>query len=1111
MAATLNDDVQFTTIYNGTLTIVGVDVSVDQTAIGYTLPDDGTVPQAVNDVAIYGDVVTLAGDLVLPGRSLSIVARTLQVPAPTWISVSGGDPATTYAAGDPPAQTNQAYGAAGTAGGAATAGMNAGSLSVYAQQIEVVSAGAVDPTARTLVVQQALQGALSGAAAAWIAEDLGTLPLALAGGSVGFESATMDVTVSGMALTGFGALRSLAITYDPTTNAVTVTSPFQGAIAGSLTLSSGSTQLETLPLSTTVTATATLTYTLGDDGVTLASSTPTFTISGGSLTIQLSGLIAVLDQEVQDLLDGQLADALTSLASGTLTPALTTVSGGVISSFVQGQVGSGAGLTLLAIGGRGGRGQDGADGVGGAPGPAGQDDSGTVLPVQPPPSECVGGEGGQGGTGGDAGASGVGGASGVVTVGVVEAGAPVAYSAIGGLGGDSANAGSGGPGGPGGPGGTYYVGVPSGPVNQATAPPGPTGPVGAFAADQGAFGGSGTDGSGGYNGGSFASPGTFGMDQMAPLALLAQLQVSQQAASLAYLNAQTQAEFQDVTVRYQWLYGLTTPFTTSSPPANTLSATDIAVRQAMGQSVGVELSRLVAGLDYFGNPFDYVPVLTIDSLQDNVTLLISLGQTIQDQLTAFQNQEQAIAALQATVSALQGDDTRIAGEITTIQQQITQTSTALSQMATEIANQQVVVSALLTEEQQEYIAKQTSCSFSDVVKALGSIVQLASAAAAETWDLTKATTIEGNGVSIVQQIAGYVQQVKMAKATNASLSAAWQSIEALVSDTDPDAAKILVAEKDFDGLLNKYYSNLQSTPALEAAIQAYVGLIQTRNQMVANFTRQYLQLNRLEAQQTQNNVQIEDISTQLASIDDPSLPAYIAYMQVSLQNTLNDIIDELYFENQAYEYWSLTDNPLQIAGVDIGTLATTAETLATDITNAMTGVGRPPDPFQQVAVTLDATTYPTAFTTFAKTGVLTVAIPVGALAALQGYNTIIAQAVAVSLEGVTPPPGSDTDPTLLNVTLVQVGPDSVVDGSGNTWTFTHDPRPVSYEFDYTTNVTTVAGQIGDSQFVGLSPFSTWMIDFTASQNAWLAPSLVTGVTLTFSGTAYGPPQVKAKA
>ncbi len=1092
------------------LSIVGFAVELSQTEVPYTVVQGGPQTTSVTDLFVYGDTVTITGDLVNPGRTIAIYARQIIVGATAFISVTGADPLTTYIAGEPAEQTNTADGGPGANGLGGSSGLTGGSIIVSAESIQSTGpdTGAGTP-GRTLCLQQ-LSPLLAPAAASALPtyqSAVGQATIPLPGFAV---PAQVTLAITDASVGGIQNPSSISVLpYDPQTGFFTVILAFDSLTFQSTVGYSAFGQTISGPLEATFGMT--MSFPVAPPMSSQVSGAPTFSVGDVSITAKTS--ISLINDSIElDLAPG-MPDALSQALATALQAAVTAYSTAVTKQVLAPQAGSNLALILSAMGGTGGRGQDGHSGNGGTSGTPGQNTNDEVSPFAPPPPQCVGGPGGPGGQGGSAGTSGTGGSGGSIALNVIEApGIGVSGYAEGGAGGPAAAPGAPGGGGTPGTGGTYYTGFLSGPRTLAHAPGGAPGSPGSPASYQGAPGTSGPAGNALSNGVAFGQTASFTYAQLAPSLALYQLLFAQQATKIAYLNAQAAADYQNVITLYLWLQNVTQPFS-GTPPSNTgLTSTDIATRAAIYQSVTLELARLNSGLDYFGDPLNWAPVLTWSSLNTFVTQLLALGQNVLTQFESVSQPSQQASAAQSAAGQIQASLANILAYETAVQQQINSLNSQITALETQLNNQITLIQNDFSALQQQYTQQQTSCTFDKVLSVLSSIVQLGLSSYLGVEDLTTALAVESAGANMVQGAGDLVVQAMPSDSNYTAISVAFQSLQSTLQNYGSNSALVMVADQQFDAMLQQYFSGLPDVSVVEDDVNEMINLVQTRNQALLNYTSQFTQLQRLQTQYAQKSAELENIAALIASQQQPQLPDYLAFLQGSLTEIGNNIVDNLYLANQAFQYWSVETQPFNVAGIDMASLSIAAGALTEDVENYLSGTtGRPFSKFHKINYFITAEAQPTAFQRLVSTKILTVQLAMTDPAnPFQNFFNVTVKTMSVTLPGVTPPEGTEQNPTLLNLNITQLGPDVLQSPDATVMTFTHAPRPIPYEYNYTTQDNTVPGTIGDTTqgFTGLSPFATWSIDFTPSENSWLDLTQVQSVQLTFSGHLLGPNTVK---
>jgi hypothetical protein len=114
------------------LVVYAYRMTVGQADLPYVV-QSAARPESTKHVRLYVDDLTIDGNLVNPGRDVTIAARRITFThAATVIDVAGGDPQRSFVAGEPAAQVNGGFGADGAPGADAGPARPAGSLRLLA-------------------------------------------------------------------------------------------------------------------------------------------------------------------------------------------------------------------------------------------------------------------------------------------------------------------------------------------------------------------------------------------------------------------------------------------------------------------------------------------------------------------------------------------------------------------------------------------------------------------------------------------------------------------------------------------------------------------------------------------------------------------------------------------------------------------------------------------------------------------------------------------------------------------------------------------------------------------------------------------------------------------
>jgi hypothetical protein len=254
----------------------------------------------------------------------------------------------------------------------------------------------------------------------------------------------------------------------------------------------------------------------------------------------------------------------------------------------------------------------------------------------------------------------------------------------------------------------------------------------------------------------------------------------------------------------------------------------------------------------------------------------------------------------------------------------------------------------------------------------------------------------------------------------------------------------------------------------------------------------------IQAEKVQREREIDRVNNDLALTRDPSILSAATFMDKLRQQTVGHTLRALYFENRAFEYWSLQDSPLEVLDDSAPALAGLQADLESRQLTAMQARNRPPQRFLDAKVVLTAQQYPEKFKAF------TAAVTGGKIDfvirtdhdAFRGMAAIAVDTVKITVTGAR------TDDNKLYCYLVHNGRAQFVSPDKQLHDYTHLARPTLYVYDLSTGQPAVeaSNDIGgqDSVYAYLSPFAAWTL-VLPPQNKNLRLDHVSQITLDFSG------------
>jgi hypothetical protein len=730
-------------------------------------------------------------------------------------------------------------------------------------------------------------------------------------------------------------------------------------------------------------------------------------------------------------------------------------------------------LHLIAKGGAGSQGQQGHEGmVGGLPGdPTNIKNNDRFEPR---------GEGSKGAIGGDSGDSGDGGPGGIIKVAIVNIfqKEQIIEDIAGGVPGPVGKYGANG-GGPGAMPGPHSVAGSMGDFGRPGLP-GKIGPVGKIEI---------------HNGNS-----DFAATEFAKQIPTELMQIMQYQADLAYLNK----DYKGALARYILLAKQNSGnnLITDGKPNNIQDN----IRSAIQESAHTQLTRINQRLDFYGNAPDWVPVLTIQNLQNRVDQLLTLANAMEDSILRLENVDEdnndhqiVLDKLQKTMKVdLEHQSTSLNDATAGINHQ----EKVLRELFSEVNNQASTVNSLKGQFKEKWEKDHEGCTIEHVCKVAQSIVKAIPEVIEHTMGMGKAAADFKQSKSAIDGLKNGIGLVKSVSSEYSSLKDAYNDIADSISSTKPDFAKMFVNEADFDAMIKNYLKEYALADELKAAVHSYFQIVQTRNTQVVNYNAMYLHQNQLRIQVKQRGASMELFAEHLAESQSnkiKSTPKILAFLKQSDAIDRLFLLSKVYEENKALEYWSLSKHPFDISR-SIEGLREAHIKISQEIDTWKHYKGRPYSEFNDIRVSFIRESHDYEFATMNNTKHLIVRIPLDHPAFVNKFHVTVEE-LTVKLEG-----GKSPSSGILGVEVVHCGVSEFKTTGGETKHYSHQPRATYYEWSYEQKETTVVGTLGgsDQGYTGLSPFATWMIKFDLPGNEALQFNDIEKVELCFSGKMLGP-------
>jgi hypothetical protein len=1059
-------------------------------------PVAGTRLPSDKHFAVFADQIVLDGVVQNPGRNIELTAREIIIEKPTTLDAAGAYAAKDFAPGKLPIQMDVKPGADGTDGADAAAGGNAGTIVINAQRVVNKTTGA---QALSVTELGALGARIFAGHSSKIDKVIKLAPFEI-GRTKMFGERNVTITLTEARIEGLGQLSLTSANFDGSGDQVGLRFDLPALSITGQTNMGGNDRISSGSFGCKIDAAAAM----NGDGTMGAMTTDLSFISDAPIGFQIPFAEATLTADRLKVIREQIGGHVRGVVEA-------------VAKAVAGELPK-ATLTLLAGGGRGGRGQDGHPGIRGETGPDGAKTKKSGALVNGHygfPEEAIGKPGGRGGQAGSPGLSGNGGKGGAVVLNVVDpVSLGVIYGIAAGEGGAQASPGERGPGGAGGKGQvcTMYDSQSGRPLEDRRAPDGTEGGLGFVAKRSGSKGTAGAAGTPlQFNGKAFSGDvPKLTLADLAQSLSLSQLLITQNATDLDFLNAKDETGLTAVAEGYTWLIDINEPFTRTGIDSKRVSLLEQKVRAGIHNAAIVSLMRLQQGLDYYGNSYNWAPVLNLTSLASRTSEVILLGKVIEDQYNRYLDTEKSNKQrMQAFQDAKQEIDLKLRdflAEIERLKPQIDNFKTEVDTYSKDLTRQRTVLvegELKFKAELIEYLRKESELGLNDFLDLLGTVVKCAGGVGSAVDGIKTAINAVKKAEEFAKQVKGVVEVFKKAKAGIENLSKAYSAVKEFTDAGNPNAAKILVDAGEFDEMLKEYLDKIDSAGELRKALDYYLELVQARNMAAYNYTALVAQLLSVQAQHDHLSRSIQHVNAEIAAHQDNMLPIYTAFLKDAYEDVQRHLLRNIYQENRAYQYWSLSDRPLQTDNLNVATLAATHQGLLGDIDGFRERKEAFSDFTQSLTISRDD--YPNEFAALLKTRTLAFSLDIRRVKGFENMCYIVARSFRLNL------PDIRDDKNILSLNLIHSGQavlnsDVDRDRPGAIHAFSHRPRTRPYKIDYKDRRNTAGGNLGeaDQGYIGLSPFTQWRLDFGLKGNDWLDLKTIKSIELTFEGRMLGP-------
>jgi hypothetical protein len=574
-----------------------------------------------------------------------------------------------------------------------------------------------------------------------------------------------------------------------------------------------------------------------------------------------------------------------------------------------------------------------------------------------------------------------------------------------------------------------------------------------------------------------------------------------------YINEQCS----DALSRLVWLKGVITtilqlPDTAKPPEA------DLQRYRPQARLVDMLILQLKLGLDYYAEPVNRVPLVSVDYYNGVIQQLLTYGNHIETSYFAYQNaandQKAAGDAFRATmtqalqsINQMQAQSAQLAAQQGPLSQTIARLSDALNGVWVELMGAEQKFREAIQNKGQ-------GCNFAQIVAIGASVATLigsggtaAVAIGVAMKALQKEPLQYDDKNPVSDDFKGFQYKVNTLVTVGKDVSSFTEAYTVLKTSLQPktvpgsnvpalpgDEAKIVASADDIESQL-KPFLDLTEAREYQSLLQLFVATAEARNNKILEFNNILVAWYKLQATITQTQLEADAAQTSYASTQNPFIPDAMNFMHKAWVDSKTNIISVLYQLNRAYQYYSLNTSPFAVSDFSMAAIENTAQASLSLYTAALAGFGSQPANIRGKDIDLLPYITKIALEKFKKTKIIHVAISPKDQSLL-AYSNLLATRVGLKVKGPT------GEAKYLQVNITHEGRSLIFDQTGRSHTFSHVAITTPYEVQAGHVVSDGAIAI-DKDYVGVSPYGPWTIHINSVDQSIL--DHMQGLALTFDG------------
>ena len=503
------------------------------------------------------------------------------------------------------------------------------------------------------------------------------------------------------------------------------------------------------------------------------------------------------------------------------------------------------------------------------------------------------------------------------------------------------------------------------------------------------------------------------------------------------------------------------------------------------------------GLNYFGDTYDYVPLVSLTFYMSALDSLFDSGSALEQAFREYQKADALQSALLGNLKLSTDQAARLLEYLSDENGRLVTRQTDCEKNARALFDQIARLWIELDRARKQFIdavnRQSGKCNFGQLLKiaaAVGTVVATGGttiAAVSAAWSAMSADSLKGKDGKPIEgdwsKLKYRVDQVQPALTSGQSFVDAYEKLKTSLDVPHPDFKDLpadtvkIIADRDAYQIEINKYRNLSEAGPYQRALDAYIDICTRRNNALIELNGVQLRRAAIGQQIALTSERSAELQAGISKSSNPYTSAYKEFFWDAKASVAASATKNIYLGYRALSLLRGENVDYNIDDRDIAALKLAKGDLVSRLSDTKTAYAKDADAFRAIKVNIFDYAPASEIARFRKTGEITFSIPT-TIALLKDKALVMAQAIQLDKASVPPP---------FEARFIHHGGSLVRARSGRFASFSHEPLIIPHAIadDGTTIFDGRIKKDAGSDYVGVSPFAVWSLIVTGKSASFL--------------------------